>query len=166
MIQWRQKGFSMRFLTNALKRLAGEPVGVQLSQSVYDNWTTDAEFILDNKFKYGDGKSVGRFAYNPKTGELVWGDRITPHSALVYNQASSPFEEFVRGVYDGYTIMLRWYGTDPHAGSDVIKAQSFDAWWDTKQMLEANGLPAGMEVQLGVSTADIRQEVGREWGYR
>jgi len=145
-------------------RRAGEPVGVTLSQSVHDNWTTDADFILDNISIYGDQSPVGRFAYNPKTGELVWGEMEVQHAQMIANQATSAFDEFVRGVYDGRQIMLRWYSTDAYATQDEIQTESFDAWWDTKQMLEANGMPPGMEVKLGVDTAGIKQELGGEMG--
>ena len=147
-------------LRAALQLLAGEPVGVTLAQQVYDNWTTDADFILDNQHLYRN-EPVGRFAYNPKTGELAIGPMNEQHSIMVHNQTSGPFDEFVRGVYTSGKILLRWYSTDPYAASDEIKSESFDAWWETKEMLEQNGMPPGMPIEMGVSTGDIQEEVGR-----
>jgi hypothetical protein len=147
--------------TNMKKALwlltAGKPVGVKLSPSISDNWTLDADFILANTNKYSNDP-IGRFAYNPKTRELVWGPMSQMHAIMIGNQASSPFDDFVRGVYTGSSIMLRWYSasTDP----DEVKAENFDAWYSTKQMLENNGLPGGIDVTFGADTAAIRNEVG------
>jgi len=155
-------------LRRALQILAGEPRGVVISPQIAVNWTTDADFILDNKFKYSDMhggyKTIGRFAYNPKTGEMVWGPMEEQHAVMIHNQSNSPFDNFIRGVYDGNQIMLRWYNPDPYASPDEIQAASFDAWWDTKRMLETNGLPAGMEIKLGVDTGTIKEELGGELG--
>lgn len=85
------------------------------------------------------------------------------HADLIANQASSPFDDFVRGVYANGKIMLRWYNSDPYATSDEIKATSFDAWFRTKSMLERNGMPPGMPVEMGLSTEDIQNEVGRNY---
>lgn len=148
------------FLLRAIKLLAGEPVGVVLSDQVKRNWTTDADFILDNRFKYQKKDPIGRFAYNPKTKELVWDKMSKMHAHMIAEQSNSPFDDFVRGVYDGNKVMLRWYGTDPTMSAEDIKMESFNAWYDTKQMLEANGLPAGMPVEMGYSTEALRDEVG------
>lgn len=152
----------------AALKTAADPVGVILAPQLQQNWTTDADFILDNTHKYtdmhGGTKTIGRFAYNPATGELVWGPIEEQHAAMIHNQATSPFDDFVRGVYDGNKIMLRWYNTDPYSTPDEIQAQSFDAWWDTKKMLEDNGIPGGMEIQLGVDTGSIKNELGGELG--
>lgn len=51
----------------------------------------------------------------------------------------------------------------PYKSKEEIQAESFEAWWATKQMLERKGLPPGMEVELGVSTGDIAQNIP---GYR
>lgn len=155
-------------LRKVLRMLAGSPVGVKLAPQIEQHWTTDADFILDNTYKYsdmhGDYKTIGRFAYNPSTGELVWGPMDEQHAVMIHNQSSSPFDDFVRGVYDGNRVMLRWYNNDSMATPDEIQARSFDAWWDTKQMLERNGMPPGMDVELGVDTATIKEELGGEWG--
>lgn len=148
-----------KFLLKALRLIAGEPVGVQLSPIIKRNWTLDADFILDNVNKYND-KRVGRFAYNPKTFELVWDNEMTQHAIMIMNQSGSPFDDFVRGAYDGNTVYIRWYSTNPQATADEIQAESFDAWWSVKKMLEANGMPAGMEVKLGVDTQDLKNEMG------
>lgn len=160
----------MKILSKIIEflRTAGEPIGITLAPQTMKNWTTDADFILDNTYKYtdmyGNTPTIGRFAYNPKTGELVWGPMEEQHAVMIHNQGNSPFDEFVRGVYDGSKVMLRWYNTDPYATPDEIQANSFDAWWDTKKMLEANGMPGGMEVQLGVDTGTIKEELGGELG--
>lgn len=143
-----------------LLRTAGDPVGVTMAEQFVNNWTTDAEFLLDNQQLYGEETHIGRFAYNPKTGELVIGPMTEMHAIMIHNQATSPPDEFVRGVYTGDKIMLRWYSTNPYAPSDEIKAESFDAWWDTKEMLERNGMPPGMPIEMGVSTSDIQEDVG------
>ena len=149
----------IKFLLKALRLIAGEPVGVQLSPILERNWTLDADFILDNVNKYND-KRIGRFAYNPKTFELVWDNENTQHAIMIMNQASSPFGEFVRGAYDGHTVYIRWYSDNPRATADEVQAASFDAWWSVKEMLEANGMPPGMEVRLGVNTQDLKNEMG------
>jgi hypothetical protein len=136
-------------------------LGVTLAPQIYDNWTTDAEFILDNRQLYQNQEPVGRFAYNPKTDELAIGPMNEQHAIMIHNQTSSAPDEFVRGVYTSGKVMLRWYSTNPYADSDEIKAESFEAWWETKEMLEQNGMPPGMPVEMGVSTGDIQEEVGR-----
>ena len=158
------KGITMgpvEYLKKAISILSKKPVGVRISPQAMSMYDFDEEFILDSKHKYSK-EPVGRFAYNPKTRELVLGDMVQMHSIMIHNQSSSPFDDFVRGVYTGSRVMLRCYGS-PGMDKEEIRQKSFDAWYDTKAMLEANGLPGGMDVELGVSTQDIREEVG---GYK
>ena len=109
-----------KFLKRALKILrAGQPVGVKIFPYMEENWTLDADFILDNVHK-STGETVGRFAYHPKTRELVWDDLKTQHSIMMAHATGNP-DEFVRGVYDGNKIYLRYYSTNPYAKPDEIK---------------------------------------------
>lgn len=133
---------------------------VKLAPRILETWNIDEEFILNSTPMYKEDEHVGRFAYNPNTGELVIGPMTEMHSIMIHNQSGSPFEEFVRGVYTGDEIMLRWYSTNPYASSDEIKAESFDAFYDTELMLERNGKPPEVKVRKGVSTEDIREDVG------
>ena len=113
-----------------------EPNGVKIDPRLYDLYDFESvDFILDAPHKY-KGTPIGRFAYNTETGELVFGPMNEMHAIMVQKWASSPFDQFVRGVYDSGKIMLRWYAPNPYAPPDEIKAASFDQWWDTKQMLE------------------------------
>ena len=116
---------------------------------------------MDSKPKYEDYPHVGRFAYNPKTGELVLGTLKNMHAIDIGWQSNSPFDDFVRGVYTGDEIMLRWYSPDPYATSEEIMEASFNAFYDTELMLERNGKPSNVTVRRGVGTEDIQQEVGR-----
>ena len=134
---------------------------IKLNPRIYELWDINEDFILDSTPKYKNDEHVGRFAYNPKTGELVIGTMTNQHAIEIAWQASSPFDEFVRGVYTGDSVMLRWYSTNPYASSDEIKAESYDAFYDTQIMLKRNGLPPNVIVNFGVSTEDIRQDVGR-----
>lgn len=143
-----------------LKRAVFLLEAAKLHPRILETWNIDEEFILNSTPMYKEDEHVGRFAYNPKTGELVIGGMSALHAQEVGWQSNSPFDDFVRGVYTGDKIMLRWYSTNPYASSDEIKAESFDAWYDTKVMLERNGLPAGMPVEMGVSTEDIKDDVG------
>jgi len=154
----------MSYLLRAANHLeAMSTRGVKLSPIVTDNYDlAGVDFILDAKNRF-NGQPVFRFAYNPKTRELAMGPRNEMHAIMIHNQTSSPFEQFVRGVWDGSSIYLRWYSTDPYASPDDIKMQSFDAWADTKEMLERNGLPPGTEVQMGLSTQDLKDQFE---GYR
>ena len=146
-------------LQRAINILAAKPVGVKLATQAIDNYDFDADFILDAKNKY-TGQVVGRFAYNPKTRELAIGDMTTMHAITIGNQfRKSKFDDFVRGVYTGDKVMLRWYG-DPMLSRDEIKSASFEAWYDTKEMLEKNGLPPGMPVEMGVTTETLKEELG------
>lgn len=146
------------FLKQALKILrAGRPVGVKIFPYMEENWTLDADFILDNTHK-STSEAIGRFAYNPNTKELVWGDIGTMHSAMMAHASGNP-DEFVRGVYDGYQVYLRWYSANPYATSEDIKVDSFNAWYDTEQMLKENGLPSEMHVERGVTTEMLKEKV-------
>jgi len=151
---------TMIHLKRALKLLAAIPSGVKLSPVFSEHWNINPDFILNSSPKDNPKEHVGRFAYNPKTRELVMGTMHDMHAIIVRQQSSSAFDDFVRGVYDGTMIYLRWYGADPYADPDEIKAQSFDMWYETKQMLERNGLPSGMGVKMGVSTQDLKESIG------
>lgn len=154
---------TINFLKRAYKMLLGaSPNGVKLAPQVFENWELSPEFILDSK-RMHSGEPVGRFAFNPDTKEMVIGTIGQSHAELIANQAISLFDDFVRGVYSNGKIMLRWYSSDPYATADEIKADSFDAWFRTKSMLERNGMPAGMPVEMGLSTEDIQNEVGRNY---
>jgi len=133
---------------------------IKLHPRIYELWDISEGFILDSTPKYKGGDHVGRFAYNPKTGELVLGTLNAQHAQDIAWQATSNFDEFVRGVYTGDKIMLRWYSTNPYASSDEIKAESFEAFYDTQLMLKNNGMPSNVIVDFGVSTEDIKRDLG------
>jgi len=139
---------------------------VKLHPRVLELWDINEDFILDSNPKYEDDERVGRFSYNPNTGELVIETFKNQHAIDIGWQASSPFDEFVRGVYTGDKVMLRWYGANPYATSEKIKMDSFNAFYDTEEMLKRNGLPPGMQIDHGVSTEDIRQDTGLGGAYR
>jgi len=138
----------------------------KLHPRILELWDINEDFVLDSNPKYEDDEHVGRFAYNPNTGELVIGTFKNQHAIDIGWQSSSPFDEFVRGVYTGDRVMLRWYSADPYATSEEIKMSSFNAFYDTELMLKNNGLPPGVQIERGVSTEDIAQETGLGGAYR
>jgi len=138
----------------------------KLHPRILELWDINEDFILDSSPKYEEDDHVGRFAYNPNTGELVIGTFKNQHAIDIGWQSSSPFDEFVRGVYTGDRVMLRWYSADPYATSEEIKMSSFNAFYDTELMLKNNGLPPGVQIERGVSTEDIAQETGLGGAYR
>lgn len=151
---------NMNYLHAAIHVLSSEPVGVVVNPRLLNNYE-DADFILDRVNKY-DGTSIGRFAYNPKTNELVWGPISERHAIMIHNFAHGKFDDFVRGFYSKPTgnIIIRWYSSDPYMPPEEIRSHTYNAWFDVKEMLEKNGLPGNITVAVGAGNEFIKNELG------
>jgi hypothetical protein len=123
-------------------------------KSGYHGWSSTDDFILhmrpDNLNSYYDKIAyVGRFSYEPESGEFLPATISVAHNYTIMKLGSHLFNEYIRGIYvrGSKLILLRAYFNPLDKDGHFDPYMAYDPDIDrektiqTLKMLSENGLP-------------------------
>jgi hypothetical protein len=135
----------------------------------YFSWVPTDDFILHMRSQHSLPKDpyaqVGRFSYEPESGEFLMGRLDQKHAATIDQFGSHGFNRYVRGIYirDRKLILIRAYFDPLDENGKYDDNREFDPGLDqqktdkTLEMLIKNNLPSDAGIITRVDNEAVKK---------